>query len=214
MASATHTLLLLLPLSMLLLLLSITADARPGRHFHPCKTILFISSSSSYYNHHHLDHNHNPNLPLPNPSSSNGPHQFLTFFFFTDNIQQFNPQPSLPRRIIDPIEKPQTPLDLYSSSMDIMSVVGALLFGVGCGALTASTMYLIWSLFSPNRFEFADSDDEYDEEEDVDDVSPKNMGYVAVPAAKEVWMIDQEGLLSKFPRGTLYKVDDNINQEG
>lgn len=71
--------------------------------------------------------------------------------------------------------------------MDIMSVVGALLFGVGCGALTASTMYLIWSLFSPNRFEFADSDDEYDEE-DFDDVSPKKMGYVAVPAAsaKEV----------------------------
>ncbi|KAM7480696.1 hypothetical protein LguiA_028909 [Lonicera macranthoides] len=97
------------------------------------------------------------------PSSSSLPLPPTTTTI-TDNIQQFNPQPSLPRRIIDPIKKPQTPLDLYSSSMDTMSVVGALLFRVGCGALTASTMYLIWSLFSYNRFEFADSNDEYDEE--------------------------------------------------
>lgn len=76
------------------------------------------------------------------------------------------------------------PVEFYSSvtssvrdrSKDIMRVVGALLFGVGCGALTAATMYMIWSLFWPNRFDFEDSEDDSD-----DDVSPKKMGYVAIP---------------------------------
>ncbi|XP_075086374.1 uncharacterized protein LOC142169070 [Nicotiana tabacum] len=75
------------------------------------------------------------------------------------------------------------PVEFYSSvtssvrdrSKDIMRVVGALLFGVGCGALTAATMYMIWSLFWPNRFDFEDSEDDSD-----DDVSPKKMGYVAI----------------------------------
>lgn len=63
-----------------------------------------------------------------------------------------------------------------------MSIVGALLFGVGCGALTAATMYMFWSFFSPNRFNDDDSDEEF---QDVyGDVSPKKkMGYVAIPAA-------------------------------
>ncbi|XP_070041479.1 transposon Tf2-1 polyprotein [Nicotiana tomentosiformis] len=39
-----------------------------------------------------------------------------------------------------------------------------------------TTMYLIWSLFWPNRFDFEDSEDDSD-----DDVSPKKMGYVAIP---------------------------------
>lgn len=58
-----------------------------------------------------------------------------------------------------------------------MSVVGALLFGVGCGALMAATMYLVWSLFSPDRYNFGgDSDDDESEDED----KAKKMGYVAV----------------------------------
>lgn len=61
-----------------------------------------------------------------------------------------------------------------------MRVVGALLFGVGCGALTAATMYLIWSLFWPNSFDFDDSDDDFDAEDDGFDV--KKMGYVAIPS--------------------------------
>ena len=66
--------------------------------------------------------------------------------------------------------------------MDIMSIVGALLFGVGCGALTAATMYLIWSLFAPRRFDLAaDSDEESDDEEN--DVRANKKGYVAIPAA-------------------------------
>lgn len=66
--------------------------------------------------------------------------------------------------------------------MDIMSIVGALLFGVGCGALTAATMYLIWSLFAPRRFDFgSDSDEETDDEENG--VRSNKNGYVAIPAA-------------------------------
>ncbi|KAG9154699.1 hypothetical protein Leryth_019039 [Lithospermum erythrorhizon] len=62
-------------------------------------------------------------------------------------------------------------------SKDIMSVVGALLFGMGCGALTAATMYLVWSLFAPNRFEFEESDDEeFDGEDDDELYNPKKMG--------------------------------------
>ncbi|XP_060187189.1 uncharacterized protein LOC132616654 [Lycium barbarum] len=68
---------------------------------------------------------------------------------------------------------------------DIMRVVGSLLFGVCCGALTAATMYLIWSLFWPNsRFDFEDSDG--DDFEDYDDVSAKKMGYVAIPSNKVI----------------------------
>ncbi|CAI9777459.1 unnamed protein product [Fraxinus pennsylvanica] len=53
-----------------------------------------------------------------------------------------------------------------------MSVVGALLFGVGCGVLTTATMYFLWSLFSPHRFDFDDDDDI---------TSSKKMGYLAIP---------------------------------
>lgn len=71
-------------------------------------------------------------------------------------------------------------------TMDIMSIVGAVLFGVSCGALTAATMYLFWSLFIPRRFEFgSDSEDNSDEENyvrgDKDDYFA-----VAVDATKDV----------------------------
>lgn len=82
------------------------------------------------------------------------------------------------------------PLGFYSTvtrssirdrTRDIMSVVGALLFGVGCGALTAATMYLIWSLFSPVRFDLDDSDDDGFDDSDDDGASPKKMGYSTIP---------------------------------
>lgn len=61
----------------------------------------------------------------------------------------------------------------------------ALLFGVGCGALTAATMYLIWSLFS-NRYDYHASYDDYvDADDNGDGVdSPKKMGYVKIPATE------------------------------
>ncbi|XP_050226977.1 uncharacterized protein LOC126676748 [Mercurialis annua] len=69
---------------------------------------------------------------------------------------------------------------LRDRTKDILSVVVALLFGVGCGALTAATMYLVWSLFA-TRYDYH-YDGEFDgEDEDVDDV--KKMGYVKIPDA-------------------------------
>ncbi|GMN75226.1 hypothetical protein TIFTF001_056583 [Ficus carica] len=65
---------------------------------------------------------------------------------------------------------------LRARTKDILSVVVALLFGVGCGALTAATMYLAWSLFSA-RGDYSDDAD------GSDDLSPKKMGYIKIPAA-------------------------------
>ncbi|KAI3449973.1 hypothetical protein Pfo_006638 [Paulownia fortunei] len=87
------------------------------------------------------------------------------------------------------------PLKFYSSvsssirdrTKDIMSVVGALLFGVGCGALTAAIMYFVWALFSPGRFDLGDVSSSSDEDDD-DDVTAakKKFGYVAIPTKPEV----------------------------
>ncbi|KAM7523920.1 hypothetical protein LguiA_013822 [Lonicera macranthoides] len=166
MASATHGLLLL---TILLPLLSVATAARP------CKTILFIST---------------------NPSSSSDGDRYITFFF--TNIRPINPNPNpnyslrsynnpifLDRSEMEPQNHPQLSYASVGSSLkdrtiDIISVVGALLFGVGCGALTAATMYLIWSMFSPpsNDYDYDDGD-----ENDYDSIpSPKKMGYVAIPA--------------------------------
>ncbi|XP_057468620.1 uncharacterized protein LOC130757813 [Actinidia eriantha] len=193
MAISTHRLLLLL--SIVLGLLAIAATARPGRYFHPCKTLILFTSSSSAYP---LDQNpnfplENPNLHLPNPTVT---------IFFTE-FREFRPKPAfipthptifVDRAAVDEENRP-LPFGLYSSvgasfrdrTKDILSVVGSLLFGVGCGAITAATLYLMWSLFSGNRFDIRHSEDEYDEEDsddgEYDDVSPKKMGYVAIPVA-------------------------------
>ncbi|GFQ05805.1 probable protein kinase at2g41970 [Phtheirospermum japonicum] len=52
---------------------------------------------------------------------------------------------------------------------DIMSVIGALLFGVACGALTAAGMYFAWALYSPSRFDFGDVSSSSDDDDDNDD---------------------------------------------
>lgn len=65
-----------------------------------------------------------------------------------------------------------------------MSVVGALLFGVGCGALTGAIMYFVWALFSPGRFDFVDVSDDEDDEDDIA-ATKKKLGYMAIPAKTE-----------------------------
>ncbi|XP_047083645.1 uncharacterized protein LOC124694738 [Lolium rigidum] len=64
---------------------------------------------------------------------------------------------------------------------DILVVVSGLLFGFGCGALTAASMYLVWSLIastaaSPYDELYSDDDDE----EVSDSESPKKAGYVII----------------------------------
>ncbi|CAI9753284.1 unnamed protein product [Fraxinus pennsylvanica] len=85
------------------------------------------------------------------------------------------------------------PVKLHSSvsssirdrTKDIMSVVGALLFGVGCGVLTAAAMYFVWSPFSPHRFDF-DDDSSFSSDDDDDITSSKKMGYLAIPTKPKV----------------------------
>ncbi|XP_057971459.1 uncharacterized protein LOC131160124 [Malania oleifera] len=179
---------LLLPILLAVGLFSVAAYARPGLHFHPCNTLLISYSFS-------IDsQNPNPNLN----SKPNSP-QFLTIF---THFTQFKPRPS--RIFVDrpnfllPDDEPEirrprffprsSPSSVVSSlrdrTKDIISVVVALLFGVGCGFLTAATMYLAWSLFSNRFYDLSNSyDDDDDDDQDDDDASPKKMGYLKIPAA-------------------------------
>ncbi|MBA0688234.1 hypothetical protein Goari_006036 [Gossypium aridum] len=132
---------------MALAFFSISATARP------CKTFLVSSYSISF---------HNPNDPSSAVSS-----RFVTVF---TEIGQLNPL-SMPADT-----KPSYVFSsLRDRSRDILSVVVALLFGVGCGSLTAAAIYLVWIIFTA-RCEYHE-DDESDEE-----FSPKKMGYVNIPA--------------------------------
>ncbi|KAL7192771.1 hypothetical protein ACSBR2_024566 [Camellia fascicularis] len=182
MAISSHH--LLLRLSILLALLAISANARPGPHFHPCKTLIFFTTNSRS----NPLLQQNPNFSPENPSST-GPS--LTFFF--TQSRDFDPKltflPSHPSHMVhrSKIDEETRPLplgfhaSLHDRTKGILRDVGSLLLGVACGAITAGTLYLIWSLFAdPNSFEFRDSDDDFD---GADDVNPKKMGYIVVPAA-------------------------------
>ncbi|KAK9064965.1 hypothetical protein SSX86_016348 [Deinandra increscens subsp. villosa] len=163
--------------------LAISGTARP------CKTVFFItsSSSSSYYpsDDHHL---RNPNSRLQNPTNSPRFTLLITEFHHLHRTKSFS-RPIFSDRALKPSSNDVASSKPYASSsfrdrtMDIMSIVGALLFGAGCGALTAATMYLIWSLCSNRRLDFASDSDE-DEYYDVeDDVTGNKNDYAAVPTA-------------------------------
>ncbi|XP_061339126.1 uncharacterized protein LOC133285848 isoform X2 [Gastrolobium bilobum] len=144
---------------MVLVVLSATATARP------CRT--FIISSYS----------------IRNPSSNT----FATITEIRSLTPLYidrNPQEIFFDSDIGPFHQPKLAEDFSSlrdRTKDILSVALALLFGVGCGALTAATMYLVWSVFSARHgYRSAAYDDFSDEEIE----SPKKMGYVKIPAAE------------------------------
>lgn len=68
---------------------------------------------------------------------------------------------------------------------DILVVVSGLLFGFGCGALTAASMYLVWSLLAATCA--SGYDDVYSDDEDQlsDSESPKKAGYVIIHDAED-----------------------------
>ncbi|KAI3992634.1 hypothetical protein MKX01_007956 [Papaver californicum] len=223
-SGSSHNLLLL---SLLLLSLTIGAYARPGVHFHPCKTFFISSFTISTFKPTQLE---NPNFPNQNPTD------FVTIF---TEINRFNPHHHHHQQQLQLQEHPQLQLQeqpfeifvqrqpdfdfgripriqrrfhnhnhksfdetfgvssLRERTKDILSVVMALLFGAGCGALTAATMYLAWSLIT-NRYEFVRSEESDGDDSDFEYESPKKMGYVKissdpapvqavqVPAPKEV----------------------------
>ncbi|KAI3417461.1 uncharacterized protein J3R85_014415 [Psidium guajava] len=182
-------------------LLSLSVDARP------CKTLLIAYSFSFTGNPAFLRHRDHPfpaiDFAKPGLSSSDSAssssEEVITIFdasnrqfdhkpaflffdrrvFPSRELEMPRPQyPQLPKR-----QQRSAPLGFFDLSslrdrtVDILSVVVALLFGVGCGALTAATMYLVWSLVASHR------GDDLQEESDDEDTSPKKMGYVKIPAA-------------------------------
>ncbi|CAN6569937.1 unnamed protein product [Malus baccata var. baccata] len=178
MASTSQRSLLLLIALLSLFAISATASR-------PCKT-LFVSSYSFSLRR------------LPSPSSSSG------FVTIVTEISQIRPVHLHPARFDDGFvphphqdaasEKltqtaplfPVIGTDSGSSSYDlsslrdrtkdILSVVVSLLFGVGCGALTAAILFLAWSVFISRHDGGSSSSDD-----DFEDFSPKKMGYVKIP---------------------------------
>lgn len=172
---AIHRLLLLV--TILLAVTTISVNARP------CKTILFITSSSSSSSS-SFPANQNPNLLFPNP-------RFITFSYTQHQQQPFRkitfdkPLTHIPSTLTS---HDKSTLNYDDSSvgnsirdrtLDILSIVSALLFGVGCGALAAATMYLMWFICSSRGFDL--DVDESDEEEDEVSAAKRKLGYVAVP---------------------------------
>ncbi|KAI3461111.1 hypothetical protein Pfo_017774 [Paulownia fortunei] len=191
-----------LPL-LLVFLLAATASARP------CKTLFYFSATTTttYYPYNSPHRNPNPNSLLQGQNP-----RYLTLIFTTTTTTSRLPihRPSLNFASNNPLDEDSQssssmmtssdfPLKFFSSvsssirdrSRDIMSVVGALLFGVGCGALTAAAMYFVWALFFPRRFDFDDVSSSSSDDDDDDDVTvAKKFGYVAIP--KQPKLVDDD----------------------
>ncbi|XP_008797928.2 uncharacterized protein LOC103712981 [Phoenix dactylifera] len=176
-------------------LLSAAATARPGVHFHPCNTLLisysFSSSSASSSGDSLVG-----DPAKTHPTGFFAVYRIITPFRPLHTTSSFGDlyirpaqirRPGLPRRAaVVPAEPVATAFgfsSLQERAKDILVVVVGLLFGVGCGALTAATMYLIWSLVT-NRYEICGAD-VYSEEEDEVDEGPKKGGYVKIPATEQ-----------------------------
>ncbi|KAK4441452.1 hypothetical protein Salat_0480100 [Sesamum alatum] len=178
--------------------LAATASARP------CKTIFYFSATTTttYYPLNSLNANPNPNSLLPGQNP-----RYLTFIF-TTTTRFPSHRPFLNFDSNDQLDEDSQssvmtssdfPLKFYSSvsssmrdrTRDIMGVVGALLFGVGCGALTAAAIYFLWALFTTHRVDFDDLSSSSSDDDDDDDVTvSKKLGYVAIPTKPK--MVDDD----------------------
>ncbi|XP_074310483.1 uncharacterized protein LOC141646511 [Silene latifolia] len=198
--------------SLLILLLFTTiatVSARPGIPFHPCNTLIISTYSFSLrqpqpQSHLHL---HNPNFPnLPNfPQFRNPNPDFIfmdlhpvlrhrlrhrhRYFLLPTDLRTTTPKTAITntQRSSEMTDLPLGFSSLRERTRDILSVVASLLFGAACGALTAGTMYLIWSILNfrhgdyRNVDGFSDDDDDNDDNDDL--FNPKKSHYVAIPAA-------------------------------
>ncbi|KAK9735042.1 hypothetical protein RND81_04G179800 [Saponaria officinalis] len=169
-------------LSLLFLAAAATVSGRPGIPFHPCNTLIISTYSSLHphtptseffiidlrpltlpHHHHHL-HRHN-HLPLHRRAEL------------------------IPTFTADKTEITDLPLGfstLKERTKDILSVVASLLFGAACGALTATTIYLVWSLcnYCRRSIHGFNSDDDDDDNDDI--FNPKKSHYVAIPSSETV----------------------------
>lgn len=85
------------------------------------------------------------------------------------------------KSIRDPVNLESSVGDsIRDRTLDILSIVSALLFGVGCGALMAATMYLMWFICSARGFDLGGDESDDEEEEDEVSAAKRKLGYVAV----------------------------------
>ncbi|KAE9596108.1 hypothetical protein Lalb_Chr17g0345801 [Lupinus albus] len=170
-----------------LLALSVTATARPVRTF-------FISSYS---------------FSIPSITDRDDPSSSATFTSFTE-IRSFIPvyissvKPSFSGQIfVDHAQEDNTVefghhrrnpfgfsandfISLRNRTKDILSVVVALLFGVGCGALTAATMYLVFSIFANRGDDYSSPYDGFLDDTDEKIESPEKIGYEKIESPKKI----------------------------
>ncbi|KAG6534308.1 uncharacterized protein LOC122010536 [Zingiber officinale] len=152
-------------------LLAASASARPGVPFHPFNAHI-VTYTISTTGDHHVSRSVSI-LRIITPART----------FDADPHSAMNRRPeflSSSRELARPDPAAFGFSSLRERAKDILVVVIGLLFGVGCGALTAATMYLAWSLVT-YRYEICGSDAYSDEEEEMDE-SPKKAGYAKIPA--------------------------------
>ncbi|KNA20081.1 hypothetical protein SOVF_055620 [Spinacia oleracea] len=183
-------------LSLLLIAVTIsTVCARPGLPFHPCNTLIVSTYSFSVIplnpnpNHNLLPHHHRPQF-LVVSADLNPYHRYSRHGRFFPVMVDRLPVTDRTASFETPKERPEfLPLgfsSLRDRTKDILSVVASLLFGAACGALTAGTMYLVWSLFNhrSGSYRSLDGFSSDDDDNDDDDIfNPKKTGYVAIPAS-------------------------------
>ncbi|XP_018448378.1 uncharacterized protein LOC108819851 [Raphanus sativus] len=166
---------------LLLLAIIISSLSISGIAARPCKTFLISSYSLSI---------------TPNLESSSQPDLSSTRLVTVFTIRRLYPVPFFVDRrhgllpsFAAAAEKPRIREDhpripfsenVKDRTRDILSVVAALLFSAGCGALTAATMYLAWAFVVDRRggYDFEEEDDYENEESDA--ASLKKLGYVKI----------------------------------
>ncbi|XP_066360403.1 uncharacterized protein [Miscanthus floridulus] len=156
----------LLLLAAAVLAASLVADARPCGH---AQTLLVSFSS----------------LSRPNPDPTN-PTPLTTTVVTVLRVRRLGPH-QIRRPVALPSAEPEVAVSsVQDRAKDILVVVSGLLFGFGCGALTAASMYLVWSLLASTCASGYDDDVNSDDEDQLSDSeSPKKAGYVIIHDADE-----------------------------
>ncbi|KAL5209258.1 hypothetical protein ABZP36_004881 [Zizania latifolia] len=161
-AAAPARLILAVAAAMALLAASPAVAGRPCGH---AQTLLISFSSVS----------------RPNPDPTN-PAPLTTTVVTVLRVRRLGPHQPLQIRRSDPLPAvSDASSSVQERAKDILVVVSGLLFGFGCGALTAMTMYLVWSLLASTC---ASSYGEDEDDELSDSERPKKAGYVIIHDAE------------------------------
>ncbi|XP_062217077.1 uncharacterized protein LOC133917114 [Phragmites australis] len=159
---------------LLLLLVAAVSLIAPGADARPCghgQTLLISFSSVS----------------RPNPDPTN-PAQRTATVVTVLRVRRLGPHQMRRPEVLPAVasaSESEAASSVQERAKDILVVVSGLIFGFGCGALTAASMYLVWSLLASTCA--SSYDDVYIDEEDQlsDSESPKKAGYVIIHDAEE-----------------------------